>query len=82
MGKERNLAMMLVDQGYDVWITNSRGNIHSYEHMHPETHNVFFPNSPFFNFTFDQMAKYDIISNINFIKAQTQHEKVIYIGHS
>lgn len=39
--KESNLAYQLVDLGYDVWITNSRGNIESFEHMTPETHSAF-----------------------------------------
>ena len=60
---------MLVDDGYDVWITNSRGTANSNQHLKYKA-----TQSEFWNFTVHDMAKFDIKANLNFIKAKTGAE--------
>jgi len=75
------LPIKLAANGYDVWLTNSRGNIYSLEHTNPEYNsNLFY--SKFWDFTFHEMAKYDVTANILFIKNMTKFDKIHYIGHS
>jgi lysosomal acid lipase/cholesteryl ester hydrolase len=75
------LPIMLAKQGYDVWLTNSRGNLFSYEHIDPsyDSTSIF---SKFWNFTFHEMAQYDLPANIEYVKNHTTYEKVHFIGHS
>lgn len=79
--KENSLANLLLEEGYDVWLTNSRGNIFSKQHVDP-SHDSSKERSPFWNFSYDEMAEYDLVANINFILNFTKREKLIYIGHS
>ena len=75
------LPIKLAQNGYDVWMTNSRGNLFSLEHTNPEyDSNVFY--SKFWDFTFHEMAVYDVTANIFYIKNTTGFEKINYIGHS
>lgn len=62
----KSLAFMLVDDGYDVWITNSRGTANSNQHINYRT-----SQSEYWNFTVHEMAKYDVPANLHFIKAKT-----------
>lgn len=73
----KSLAFTLVDLGYDVWITNSRGTYNSKDHIqyNPNEHE-------FWNFTFADMAEYDVPANLEYILAKTGAEKLIYMGHS
>lgn len=50
-----SLAFLLVEQGYDVWINNSRGNRYSRNHVRldPDT------DKQYWDFSFTEMAKYD-----------------------
>lgn len=80
--RQDNLAFQLAELGYDVWITNSRGNIESFEHLDPETHSVFSWGSDFWKFSFDHMAEYDVPSNIDYILKHTNQKKIHYVGHS
>ncbi|CAI2370345.1 unnamed protein product [Moneuplotes crassus] len=78
----QSLPFLLNEEGYDVWITNTRGNFNSYEHTNPFEYSVFDIHSKYWNFTFDTMGYYDLPSNIDYILDYTNNEKLTYIGHS
>ena len=78
----RALPYMLSDAGYDVWLTNARGNVYSYEHMDIEGHDAKKRYSDFYKFTFDEMAKYDTPAYLDYILDRSSFEKVFYIGVS
>lgn len=61
-----SLALTLVDMGYDVWVTNSRGTVYSNEHV-----NFTVDDEEYWNFTFHEMAKYDVPGNLNYILSHT-----------
>ena len=82
LNSSQALPFMLVNEGYDVWMTNSRGNINSFEHMHPETHNVKVISSEYYQFTWDEMAKYDLPANLNYVLSHSTFKKAFYVGHS
>jgi len=77
-----SLPFLLSEAGYDVWMTNTRGNFNSYEHLNPKEYSVFDAHSKYWNFSFDEMAIYDLPANIEYILDYTSHEKLTYIGHS
>ena len=79
--KDFALAYMIADQGYDVWVSNVRGNIFSKDHVN-ESYKAEDPLSEFWNFSFEQMAEIDLPTIINYVKEKTGVEKVDYIGHS
>ena len=76
-GDHHSLAFVLADKGYDVWISNSRGNKYSRSHvsLNPSS-------KEFWDYSFQEMGKYDIQANIEFILQQTGKSKLTYIGHS
>ncbi|CAI2370464.1 unnamed protein product [Moneuplotes crassus] len=78
----QSLPILLCNEGYDVWITNTRGNFNSFEHTNPKEYSVFDIHSKYWNFTFDSMGYYDLPSNIDYILDYTDNKKLTYIGHS
>jgi pimeloyl-ACP methyl ester carboxylesterase len=80
--EENSLTYRLVNEGYDVWMTNTRGNINSYEHMSPKTHSVFKASSQYWDFSFDHMGEYDLPATIDYILERTHQTKCHYVGHS
>lgn len=75
--KERCLPFLLVDQGYDIWFGNNRGNKYSKKSMdHAPTA------TNFWDFSMDQFAFYDIPDSINYILTTTGQASLSYIGFS
>jgi len=81
LAAEDCLPIMLAKEGYDVWLTNSRGNIFSRDHINPDYDSSSF-RSKYWNFTFHEMAMYDLPAFTVYIKNHTLHDKLRYVGHS
>lgn len=72
-----NLAFLLADAGFDVWLGNSRGNTYS------RRHKTLSPKNPkFWDWSWDEMAQYDIPAVIDYIINTTGQQQLYYIGHS
>ena len=73
-----SLAKKLCDEGYIVYLPYIRGTQFSRSHLDYDSS----LNSNYWDFSFDQMAQYDLPAVINYVKQRDGVEKVYYIGHS
>lgn len=71
------LAYLMADAGYDVWMTNARGNTYSRNHttLSPEE-------NKFWQFTWSEMGLYDAPATIDYVLQQTGVDQVYYVGFS
>jgi len=76
-GPGKALAYTLVDEGYDVWLGNNRGNKYSYKHttLSPQE-------DEFWNFCIDNFAMSDLPSMIEYVLSFTGSPSLSYIGFS
>lgn len=72
-----NLAYVLADAGYDVFLPNSRGSYYSRRHITLDT-----TQPQFWNFSFYELAIYDYPAIIDYVRAETGNDKVFIIAHS
>ncbi|XP_077640630.1 lysosomal acid lipase/cholesteryl ester hydrolase-like [Lonchura striata] len=72
-----SLGFILADAGYDVWLANSRGDTWSLKHKTLKP-----CQKEFWQFSFDEIGKYDIPAELNFIMNKTGQKDVYYVGHS
>ncbi|KAF5326580.1 hypothetical protein D9611_000011 [Ephemerocybe angulata] len=74
---QRCLAFVLVEQGYDVWFGNNRGNKYSKKSIHhgPNT-------TKFWDFSIDDFAWHDIPDSIDHILNVTKAKSLGYVGFS
>ncbi|KAJ8737993.1 hypothetical protein PYW08_000588 [Mythimna loreyi] len=77
MGPDKALAYVLSDQGFDVWMGNSRGNKHAQTHMTLNT-----SMSEYWDFTWEEIALYDLPAMIDYILEETESNGIYYVGHS
>ncbi|KAJ4830353.1 hypothetical protein Tsubulata_031790 [Turnera subulata] len=70
------LAFILADNGYDVWISNTRGTTYSRGHtsLSPS-------DSAYWDWTWDELAAYDLPATFQYVHDQTG-QKLHYVGHS
>ena len=72
------MIKLMTDAGYELWLTNSRGNRFSFEH---EVYTV--DDEAFWNFSFEEMGVYDQPAHVAYITKVTGAQKIhAYIGHS
>jgi pimeloyl-ACP methyl ester carboxylesterase len=75
--KHQSLGYILHDAGYDVWIGNMRGNTYG------KAHTSLSPSKDaFWEFTFNEMATYDLPAMINYVLDVTKQANLYYVGHS
>jgi pimeloyl-ACP methyl ester carboxylesterase len=70
-----SLPFVLHGKGYDVWLTNNRGDAFS-------TNATVAKNKKFWDFTFEDMASADVPTNIDFILGETQQPSLTFVGWS
>ena len=77
---EKAPAFRLATEGYDVWLGNNRGNLHSRAH---ETLDAEKDSKQYFDYDFEDNGKYDLPAQLDFVRNVTgDDKKLIYVGHS
>ncbi|KAL6260003.1 hypothetical protein P5V15_009910 [Pogonomyrmex californicus] len=76
-GAGKDLAFLLADQGYDVWLGNVRGNSYCRSHiqMSPQ-------NRDFWQFSYHEIGTRDLPVMIDYVLSYTKRKTLHYIGHS
>jgi len=72
-----SLGFILADKGYDVWLSNVRGNTYSDKNTHYSP-----KDQEFWAWTFDEMAHIDLPTVLNYILGVTKQNNLSYVGHS
>jgi len=71
-------GIQLYNQGYDVWLTNSRGNTYSTNHSTLDP----YWNRKYWNFSWSDMGRFDVPANIRYILDQTGKKDLTFVGWS
>ncbi|OXU21284.1 hypothetical protein TSAR_013378 [Trichomalopsis sarcophagae] len=76
IGRNKSLALLLSDRGYDVWLGNARGNTYA------KMHDILAISDPeFWNFSWNELGTYDIPAAITYI-TNISNKTLFYVGHS
>ncbi|XP_019457675.1 PREDICTED: triacylglycerol lipase 2-like [Lupinus angustifolius] len=73
---KQNLPFILADNGYDVWISNTRGTTFTRRHVSLDP-----SNREFWNWTWDELVAHDLPALFDYVSKETR-QKINYIGHS
>lgn len=73
---DQSLPLILADQGFDVWIANTRGTRFSRKHV------ILDPSQPeFWNWSWDELVTYDLPAVFDCVYTHTG-QRIHYVGHS
>jgi len=74
---DKNFPYILAEEGYDVWLGNTRGTRYGKKHIHltPDQ-------EEFWAFSFDEIAKFDLPAMIDKILNVTGFRQINFVGHS
>jgi pimeloyl-ACP methyl ester carboxylesterase len=70
-------AFYLVDNGFDVWLGNARGNSNCLKHK-----KMSYENPKYWDFSFHEIGIYDLPAVTDYILKTVNSPKLVYIGHS
>lgn len=77
-GPGKALAYVLADAGYDVWMSNIRGNRYSRKHRYYNTES-----EEYWDFSWHDVAMYDVPKIVDYIlDFKGSGTKIVYMGHS
>ncbi|RLN14227.1 hypothetical protein BBI17_009827, partial [Phytophthora kernoviae] len=76
--RNQSLAYILADAGYDVWLGNNRGTTWSREHLDYSADK----GKEFWDFSWEDMGKYDLPAEIEYVLNTTGRSTLSYVGHS
>uniref|UniRef100_T1JN45 Lipase n=1 Tax=Strigamia maritima TaxID=126957 RepID=T1JN45_STRMM len=71
-----SLGFVLANEHYDVWLGNIRANEGSQHLIYKRDE------AEFWDYTWDEVAKYDVTAIIEYIRKVTNRKKILYIGYS
>lgn len=72
-----SLGFVLASRGYDVWLANYRGSVYSTNHTRYSV-----DSEEYWQFSMDEMIRYDLPAEIDYVKWRTNHSTISYVGHS
>ncbi|BAS88371.1 triacylglycerol lipase 2 [Oryza sativa Japonica Group] len=72
-----SLGYILADNGYDVWIANSRGTVYSRHHT-----SLVSSDSAYWNWSWDELSSKDLSAVVQYVYSQAGQQKMHYVGHS
>ena len=80
---ESSLPQLLVNEGYDVWIANSRESKYSYPYASYQNPGVTEEMlDEYWNFSWQDVAQTDLFSVFKYIKGHVGGRKINFIGHN
>jgi len=74
-------GFIIANAGYDVWVSNNRGNKYATEHVNSVEYNSSDADSKFWDFSWQEMSLYDLPAGLKYI-GEITGQSVHYAGHS